>query len=268
MVDTDESSVRFYRGMDRSQEIDGLRGLLAATVLAYHVAVSGLPIMSTNIALSNAAAIIALLCIVGFFVISGYVLAPMTATLPSFVLRRGRRLIPMHVACMAIGALLVGATSAEFLRGELWIYPDRSPLDGPDWSLRVEMAATILWPFIVFSSRKAIIALVSVPVFFWLSRAVWYDFIWIPFFIVGARMSFAEIRVPRISFLRSAPLQFLGRISFSLYMTHWVVIKIMGPVAGLVLAVPIAMLAYVLVEKPSLQWSRGQLAARGLRASL
>lgn len=243
--------------MARSAEIDGLRGILALTVLVFHAVVFATPaneVMALTIANIPAQA-----AVIAFFVISGYVLiATPTSSKPlAFLWRRTRRLVPMHIGCMVVGAFLLSAT-AQFWRDVLFIYPDRSAIDGPDWSLRVEMVATVFWPLIVLCARRLSTTVVSSGCFVFLSWATWYDLFWVPLFILGARLQLIGARLPRIAWLRSDMVQFLGRISFSLYMTHWIAIKAAGPAIGGLIAIPVATLAYVLVEKPSLDWSRGR----------
>ncbi|ADV67025.1 acyltransferase family protein [Deinococcus maricopensis] len=75
-----------------------------------------------------------------------------------------------------------------------------------------------------------------------------------------------EVRLAR--FAGSAPLQFLGRVSYSLYLYHAVVLLafvfalhgraplpvILG--GALLATLPVAALAYLLVERPAIRWSR------------
>jgi peptidoglycan/LPS O-acetylase OafA/YrhL len=91
------------------------------------------------------------------------------------------------------------------------------------------------------------------------------------FFVAGAYFSHWEFRSP---FLESYLPQWLGRISYSLYLTHWLVFElaqrtlgIWGPVALMPLTFFVGWLVWRFVERPSIRYSRnlGSLFTTSLR---
>ena len=73
------------------------------------------------------------------------------------------------------------------------------------------------------------------------------------FFLAGASLAGAA---PRWRLLEAAPAQWLGKISYSLYLSHWVVLSALGPWWGFAAALPVAWTIWWLVERPSILASR------------
>jgi peptidoglycan/LPS O-acetylase OafA/YrhL len=243
--------------------VDGLRGLLAAFVVLAHL---------VNSAGSGRLIPFANLCVMGFFVISGYVLTRgWRGSFASFLVRRFVRLWPLFALCLAVGSWL--STPAP-LSNYFW-YPymgvlRQAPQDPVTWSLFVEAWAMPFMLVIIWVGRRP---RVMFPVLAALVLAqFWYkDFYYGVFFIIGSH--FADKTILSSPLLDGAPVQWLGRISYSLYLSHVLVIgalKFHLPQLWIYLAIPcclaVAQILCVLVEQPSIALARraGLLVERAL----
>jgi peptidoglycan/LPS O-acetylase OafA/YrhL len=196
-------------------------------------------------------------------VVTGYVLPPIPYA--ALLGRRVRRLLPLHVAATLAGAAVLCAPWAIAWRETLFAYGLRPTINGPDWSLRVELLATLLWPLITYAGRGtvALAALMGLSV---LGARYWPDLIGLPFFALGINLRAKGAVLSEYRLLMTDRVQLLGRISFSLYLTHWLVLSALGP-WGALAVLPVAWAAYHLIEVPSLAWSRGRLTATSLFTS-
>ena len=198
----------------RVTSVDGLRGLLATFVMVAHFVNSygsGVLIGGAN------------MCVMVFFIISGYVLTrAWTGAFPGFLVRRFVRLWPVYALAITIGGYLT--INPPPLSMYVW-YPfmginNQAPQDPVTWSLFVEAWAMLFMPAIVWIGRRpvataiAIVALVAVQFY---SKDLYYG----AFFIGG---SACANRTLSVGFLDSPVVQWLGRISYSLYLTHLLVI--------------------------------------------
>lgn len=230
----------------RNHSLDGLRGCLAVVVLADHAFLS----------FGNEALMVpARLAVWGFFIMSASVLTrAWDGAYLSFLVRRFVRLWPVHAVCLTAAFAMSG------LPVDAWQYvwvPVNPPIaNSPIWSLTVEMAAMFLMPAFVYVGRGSfarlvigLLAALAVQLFL-MPYAVFACF-----FFIGAWLSRFELRAP---FLESRPVQWLGRISYPLYLCHVPIISWMGlPLAASIpLAFATAALLTVTVEKWSIRASR------------
>jgi peptidoglycan/LPS O-acetylase OafA/YrhL len=77
------------------------------------------------------------------------------------------------------------------------------------------------------------------------------------FFLAGARLAGWS---PRVALLEGRTCQWLGKVSFSLYLSHWPLLVAFGPIVGGLLCLPVAWIVWRIVERPSIAISR-RLAA-------
>ena len=243
----------------RLPALDGLRGLLAVVVALWH-ATSPLHV--------NFFAIPAKFAVCGFFIISGLVLARAWDERPvAFLAQRAVRLWPTYALCLAAGYAFAGLAPhwRQFLFFPL-LAPDAEPhIDPPIWSLIVEAWAMPLMPLIVWAARdrrRAAFCFVVVTLIgLWLpDRGVQQLFLALGYFIAGAYLCRCN---PRAGWLESAPMQWLGKISYSFYLSHWLVLaaaeRLFGPVDALCampLAFAVGYAVWAMVERPSVLASR------------
>jgi peptidoglycan/LPS O-acetylase OafA/YrhL len=237
----------------RVASIDGLRGLLAVVVLAWHVcAPFGINwmLMPANFAVGL------------FFVLSSYVLTrSWEGRFGVFLARRAVRLWPVYALCLAAGYIIASVPPvwSEFLWYPLIGPNDEPSINPPMWSLFLEVWAMPFMPLIVWSSFDKIrgimcaaaamlVGLIAPPVSF------------LCLFVIGA--SFSHISFHN-RLLEAAIPQWLGRISYSLYLSHALVLKVFVHAFGAwggVLAIPAAFcigwLIWWSVERPSIKLSR------------
>jgi len=238
----------------RVPAIDGLRGVLAVVVLAWHVCYPfGLYWMAAP---ANWSVKI-------FFVLSGYVLTRgWDGQLGLFLMRRFLRLWPTYALCLAVGYVIA---DVHPVWSEFFWYPymgpnDPAAIDPPMWSLFLEAWAMPLMPLIVLAgtrswSRAFLVFLLLQVIGQTIPRVGFLGF-----FVAGAFAARFEFR---IRILETSIPQWLGKISYSLYLSHVLVFKVavnaLGPWGG-VAAVPaafaIAWLIWFLVERPSIWASR------------
>lgn len=157
-------------GIGSFQEIAALtsmRGIVALWVLAFHIEIiSGARGQNPVIASGY-------LGVEFFFMLSGYILSASygprfrkglsAADYLDFVLRRARRLYPVHWAVLSVIILVAyfeGRASgayAEFRELSLTnMWAAHIPrLNGPDWSISTELAANLVFPFIALMALGA-----------------------------------------------------------------------------------------------------------------
>ena len=234
--------------------LDGLRGVLAVVVLAWHVVYY----FSINWMLFPA-----LFAVVCFFVMSGYVLTrSWTGHYFSFLLRRFVRLWPVYATCLIAGSIIAGK---QPIWTEFFWYPFLGPndphsVDPPMWSLIVEAWAMPLMPLIVWagttSTMRTALALLAV-----IALGTFYAPAFLPLpFIAGAFLSKVDFNN---RWLESSVPQWLGKISYSLYLSHVLVltlfVRFLGP-WGSVIAIPfvvfVAWIVWFGIENPSISLSR------------
>jgi peptidoglycan/LPS O-acetylase OafA/YrhL len=239
----------------RVAAIDGLRGLLAVVVLAWHVCSPfGFDwlLVCANVAVAL------------FFVLSGYVLTRgWNGRVGVFLIRRFVRLWPVYALCLAAGYLIAGVHPVwtEFIWYPLIGPNDQPAIDPPIWSLFLEAWAMPLMPLVVWAGSSSLIrAALCIGALILASLAAPQIAI-LGLFVAGAFLARKEFR-SRI--LESAIPQWLGQMSYSLYLSHALVfglaVRIFGPLGGVV-AVPVAfVVAWLIwwsVERPSISASRG-----------
>ena len=237
----------------RVASVDGLRGLLAAFVMFAHFVNSAGD--GRYIGLAN-------LCVIAFFVISGYVLTRgWRGAYAGFLVRRFLRLWPLFALCLALGGWLSvnPAPWSNFLFWPLMGIHRQAPQDPVTWSLFIEAWAMPFMPLIIWIGRRQVATLAAVAAL--VAAQVWSkDLYYGAFFIIGSHLS---DRAMASSLLERAAVQWLGRISYSLYLSHVLVIgalKFEAPGVWMYVAIPVSLaVAHVLcvaVEQPSIALSR------------
>ena len=249
----------------RVASVDGLRGLLAAFVMFAHL---------VNAAGDGRYIGLANLCVVAFFIISGYVLTRgWRGSYPGFLARRFVRLWPLYALCIAVGGWL--AMKPAPLSYYVWFpfmgVERQAPQDPVTWSLFVEAWAMPFMPLIIWLGRRPAAMFAALTLLF-ASRLWTPDLFYGAFFIIGSHLAG---RTMSSKFLDSAPVQWLGRVSYSLYLSHVLTIAVLkhhAPGLWLYLAVPcclaVAELLCVVIEQPSIALSRraGRWIDRALAA--
>ncbi|MBR0939102.1 acyltransferase [Bradyrhizobium jicamae] len=246
------------RRAQRLLAVDGLRGILAFTVLVHHATA---PIGAYWLFP------VANVCVFIFFALSGYVLTRgWNGRFGTFLLRRFVRLWPVYAACLGAGYLIAGK---QPIWSEFFWYPIHYPsdpanlhgVDPPSWSLTVEAWAMLFMPLIVWivsgTFRKLVIgfAVFALAVQAYPAMSVGI------FFLGGAALHRWEFQ-NRI--LEASVPQWLGKISYSLYLSHWLVLTLLwrwfGPWTAALIGLPSALaLGYFVwrwIEKPSISASR------------
>jgi peptidoglycan/LPS O-acetylase OafA/YrhL len=256
--------IRDYALMKRIDALDGLRGVLALIVAASHL------LDRLDIKILDWPAALSVMC---FFVMSGYVLAIGYDGRPLvFLARRVVRLWPVYAVTLVAGYAVLRAVPPV---GDLLMWPP-SPsshrlVDGPNWSLYLELwASPALLPMFWIAAHGRIAALLAAAIACALMLAEPSALV-IGYFAVGVAAARFEIGLPKHV---PAWTLWLGRVSYSLYLSHWVIIA--GCVASLGrpgvavaagLILPVAWLVWRYVELPSIGWSRALAAHRIVPAS-
>jgi peptidoglycan/LPS O-acetylase OafA/YrhL len=248
----------------RIAAVDGLRGMLALVVVVWHI---GGPLGATWLLMP------ANLAVAMFFVLSGYVLTRgWNGRFGVFLARRFIRLWPVYALCLGAGYLIAGIHPvwSEFLWYPIIGANTKPFIDPPIWSLFLEAWAMPLMPIIVWAGSGAttraalcmfalILAALAVPE---ISVGV--------LFVAGAFLARAHFRN---RFFESAVPQWFGRISYSLYLTHWLVLTLAtrayGPWSALAALPAVFVVGWLVwwgVERPSIWASRrlGRAAAAAI----
>ena len=249
------------RNTARLPALDGLRGVLAVVVLADH-ALTALGSFALGLAANVSVAM--------FFCISGLVLTrAWNGGFAVFLLRRFVRLWPLFAISLASAGLLAWRLPAlpEFLWIPLPSY-DADVLCPPMWSLFIEAWAALAMPAIAWSGRGGpartlgcMALCIGLVATWWPSHLGLRAFLsYLVCFVAGAGLSRASLRS---QLLEMPGLQRLGQLSYSLYLTHWLVLQAFTDAfgrTGTLLGVPacfaVAQLAWRYVEQPSIELAR------------
>lgn len=234
--------------------LDGLRGCLATLIVIGH---------SFEHFHGDILFMPGLLAVLIFFLISACVLTrSWDGRYLTFLMRRFIRLWPAYALCLTAAYIIAD-------RSPLWsqffwypFFPGGDPrlIDGPMWSLILEAWMMPLMPLIVWAATgglaramlAALLAAAMIP---------FTQFALMPvIFIAGAYFHSTDFRN---RWLETRPFQWLGKISYSLYLSHVLVImvfvKAFGPL-GSVISLPFSFLVawalWFAVEQPSITLSR------------
>ena len=237
----------------RVTAIDGLRGLLAVVVLAWHVcAPFGIDLML----------VLAKIAVALFFVLSSYVLTrSWEGRFGEFLARRALRLWPVYALCLAAGYIIAGVPPvwSEFLWYPMIGPNDQPAIDPPAWSLCLEVWAMPFMPLIIWSSSNITRGIICAAVAMLVGLIVPQIAV-LCLFVAGALVSHISFRN---RLLEAAIPQWLGRVSYSLYLSHALVMKVFvrafgawGGVVAIPAALGIGWLIWWSVERPSIKVSR------------
>jgi peptidoglycan/LPS O-acetylase OafA/YrhL len=238
----------------RLHALDALRGGLATVVVAHHALL---------FAGCHGLSVAADLAVLTFFAISGYVLALSYDGRPlGFLLRRLVRLWPVYAVCIVAGYALVGRLPPP---AELAWWPmlpfDRATLvDLPAWTLYIEVwMSPVMLAMFWLAARGRACALALTILYFCL---VAVDVRLFPIGFIGIGVAASRF-APRLPERVPAWALSLGRMSYSLYLSHWVVLHactlVFGEIGALIGLPPVFAVAWLLwrtVERPSIRWSR------------
>jgi peptidoglycan/LPS O-acetylase OafA/YrhL len=211
-----------------------------------------------------------------FFVLSGFVLTRgWDGRLGVFLVRRFLRLWPVYAVCLGAGYLIA---QVHPVWSEFFWYPfigpnDRPAIDPPVWSLCLEAYAMPFMPLIVWAGSSSLIRAALCIMGLLLASLAAPPIAILGLFIAGAYFARADFR-SRV--LESVIPQWLGRVSYSLYLSHFLVLELavraFGPWAGIAaipLAFGVAWLVWAAIERPSIWASRsaGRVLGEGLAAA-
>jgi len=229
----------------RNPTLDGIRGCLAVVVMLNHAAhLRGWASLTWP---ANASVAV-------FFMLSACVLTrAWDGRYLTFLARRALRLWPTYALCLLAGALVFGQTVP--LPYYAWFpltTPDAAPMaDVPTWSLTVEAWAMPFMPLFIWVARRR---------FAWLAAAIVgtlaiAQLAYPPaafgiFFFAGAWASRFQ---PRWAPLETALPQWLGRISYPLYLCHWPIVWGLG--LPLYVSIPLTLAAAHLLAGTVEAWS-------------
>ena len=248
----------------RVTSMDGLRGLLALVVLIWHVCTPfGLSWILTlaNIAVGS------------FFVLSGYALTRgWDGRFGVFLIRRLVRLWPVYALCLAAGYLIADAHPvwSEFVWYPLVGANDPRAINPPAWSLFLEAWAMPFMPLIVWAGASTATRAALCIAALMIAGQEIPEISVLGLFVAGAFLARFDYRN---RLLESSIPQWLGQISYSLYLSQALTLKVaiqaFGPWGG-VMAVPAAFgIAWIIwwgVERPSI-WASRRIG-RTVRANL
>ena len=239
--------------MNRIPTLDGVRGVLALIVMLVHVAAfthpSGILILSQ-------------IPVALFFVLSGWVLTrAWDGRFGVFLARRVVRLWPVYGLSLVAGyALAWRHPQWQEFAWIPWPAYDGAVINGPVWSLYIEAWAAWFMPLIAWAGRGPVNRALLVAVGFIVASQFFAPLLFGALFVLGAALSG---QAPAWAFFETRAVQFLGQVSYSLYLSHWMLLKAASiylgpfwvPAAG-VAALPLAWVVWWAVENPSIHLSR------------
>jgi len=234
----------------RLPALDALRGLLALCVVLVHCQ----SFLGLKLHRYSGQAIV---CV--FFALSGFVLARSYDGRPvTFLAKRAVRLWPLFAICMLAGSFIYDApvSAADLLWLNLPALGAYPKADHAAWSLYYEVWAT---PFMLLAfplaKRYRFLALTSVPCLF-LLMAVDLRFFYAPAFGLGVALAGFDIKLPETM---PKSLLWLGKISYSLYLTHPLLLPVGFYIGGPLTVIGcllLGWLAWLFIEKPTIDFSR------------
>ncbi len=219
---------------------------------------------------SEALGLAADIAVAVFFLLSGLVLTrAWDGRFGRFLVRRFVRLWPVFAVCLTAAGLLAGRVPAwaEFV----WIpYPryDADTLCPPMWSLFIEAWAALAMPLIAWSGRGGAARTLACMAGCIAAAVLWHPadlavrafMSYAVCFVAGAGLSRTNFHSP---LLESRVPQWLGRISYSLYLSHWLVLHgltqafgTVGAAVGAALCFPVGWCLWFCLEQPSIRASR------------
>jgi peptidoglycan/LPS O-acetylase OafA/YrhL len=238
----------------RVAAVDGLRGMLALVVVAWHI---GGPLGASWLLMPADVAVAI------FFVLSGYVLTRgWNGRVGVFLLRRFVRLWPVYALCLGAGYLIAGIHPvwSEFLWYPIIGANAKPFIDPPIWSLFLEAWAMPFMPIIVWAGAGSTTRAALWMLALMLGALAVPEFSIGGLFVAGAFLARSQYRN---RFFESAIPQWFGKISYSLYLTHWLVLTLAtrayGPwsaIAALPAVFVVGWLVWWGVERPSIWASR------------
>ncbi len=242
--------------MKRIHALDGLRGVLALGVVVDHLATEFHITALFGVGVT---------AVCTFFFMSGLVLTKAwDGNVSAFLARRFIRLWPCYALCLAAGYVIMGLPPEW---PQFFFYPLLSPFpavahvpDPPIWSLCIEARAMLFMPAIAWCGQGRVwriaVGIAASILLMQINPAFFFGV----FFVIGAGCARLEIKCWPLE--KTLP-QWLGKVSYSLYLSHWLTIKaciiVMGGIgilAAPVFIFPIAWLVWRFVEVPSIRWSR------------
>ena len=234
--------------------LDGLRGCLATLIVVGH---------SFEHFHGDILFVPGELAVLIFFLMSACVLTrAWDGRYLTFLARRFIRLWPTYALCLT--AAFIIANRAPLWSEFFWypFFPGGDPhlIDAPMWSLILEAWMMPLMPIVVWAATgglmRALLSMAIAAAAYPLNHFALMLFI----FVAGAYFYSTAFRN---SWLESRPVQWLGKISYSLYLSHALVIlvftKALGPTGSLIalpFIFPVAWALWFAVEQPSIVLSR------------
>jgi len=246
----------------RLPALDGLRGVLATIVLVKHATEeAGWHLHPLHYASQGAVLL--------FFVLSGNVLTRgWNGDFATFLLRRFVRLWPVYAVTLAVGYVVTAQTPhiGLFFWLPVYVLDGRPPVNLPAWSLHLEAWAMLGMPFFVWAAggpaRRLAVGLATLLIVSLVQPLFMFGY----FFLAGACVAKWNFRN---RLLESFIPQWLGKISYSLYLTHWLVLtavlRHLGPhwvLAAIPLTLVVGWLTWRFIELPSIRVSRAIAKAR------
>jgi peptidoglycan/LPS O-acetylase OafA/YrhL len=241
--------------------VDGIRGVLASLVVVVHLLepfhLPGLHMLG-------------LACVMCFFVMSGYVLARAYDGRPLvFMARRVVRLWPVYAFCLTLGYAELGALIP--VRELLWLPPVQPQGDYPAWSLFWEAWATLPFPLAFWVARRNRSGAVILAGACFGLVLIDQQLAYVMMFASGVAAAQFDIPWPGRT---PGWMLWLGKISYSLYLTHVLIMRpalLLGGRWAVVASLPVVLLAawgvWWGIERLSINWSRA-IGGTGPAASL
>jgi peptidoglycan/LPS O-acetylase OafA/YrhL len=228
--------------------LDGVRGIAALIVFIDHL------LMLCGIHSFFHAAGVAVWV---FFALSGCVLMyAWDGRYIAFLVRRFVRLWPMYAICLGASYGMAGTHPAwsEFFWWPLHSVRDPIAVNPPTWSLGIEAWAMLFMPVFVWCRSSVIRVSLGIMACVLATHVDWH-FCFGIFFILGAWLARFEFRCAPLVW---AIPQWLGKISYPFYLSHWAILNyVPGPlIVRTLLCFIVAQALTVTLERWSITASR------------